>query len=247
MNHYKNYFFLIPVFLLLAFLGCKKKDNSEPFTEIMEPRNQDLFFSGSSFNVEAKYWDDIELLQYSIISNIEEPGIYNKKQVITQPYYFNQNYGLSGVESTKTDQIKIPVDIATGTYILEVFCVDFTGKISDSQFVKYRIQNVKDQKPPVLTINNLDENRVDTFKVSKPIQISGSAFDDQNLGAVFVSMYNPFDETFEYIQRFDLGGNVDSINVAATALSIPGNYSLIISLADNVNNRDTKEYRINVR
>jgi uncharacterized protein DUF4625 len=247
MNSRRTYFLLIPVILLLVVSGCKKKDSTEPFTEIIRPQNQDVFISGSTIEVEAKFWDDVDLLQYSIISSIEEPEIYNKKQVIIQPFSFNQNYGLSGVEANQTTPVKIPVDVASGTYILEVFCVDFTGKISESQLVKYRIQNVKDQKPPVLTIHNFDENRVDTFKVSKPIQITGSAFDDQNLGAVFVRMFNPGNQTFVSTQRYDLGGNTDTINVVATTPSIPGNYKLILSLADNVNNRDTKEYQVKIK
>lgn len=233
----------LPVMMAMELAACGTADINPPVATLVAPASQSTFNSASALTIETAFSDDTDLLQYTLTVLIEEDPTADVAHMEV-PFTFGQSYGLLGKQETKAVSLPIPLMVATGIYVVEVWCVDRNGNLSDKQQVRVRIANSFDNKAPQLTL----QQPASTFTTgaSSVISIQGTMSDDVQLGGVFA--YITEAGSPDIIRREVVGYDTKSaaFNFTITAPSIPGTYRLTVAAADKVNNRTLQEIQLTV-
>ena len=229
--------------MAVVLAACGTADINPPVATLLSPTSQSTFNSASALTIETAFSDDADLLQYTLTVLIEEDPTADVAHMEV-PFTFGQSYGLLGKQETKSVSLPVPLMVATGIYVVEVWCVDRNGNLSDKQQARIRIANSFDNKAPQITVQQPATSFTTT--TSSIITVQGTMSDDVQLGGVFA--YITEAGNADIISRQVVGYDTKSaaFNFTITAPSIPGTYRLTVAAADKVNNRTLQEIQLTV-
>ena len=227
---------LLAIGLLFALASCNREDLTNPGLELVNPQDQAQYLSGEDINLTAKLTDDKALLQYTVI--IEPVSGYGKIAHPISGISFSNTFGASGKALTATQVINIPVATGTGEHILTAFVTDNAGNRSPEIKINLFIQNSEDQEIPGVTFAAAPS----PVNAGGTLVVSGTATDNKELGAVFLTMTKDGATAVEMEDH--LIGTSSSFTFNVTAPTVPGTYKLKVLIADKANNRSFQEIDI---
>lgn len=236
--------------LLFAFLSllaaCTPVDEMAPTIQLVSPTEGDTRTTGTDLTVTALFSDDRDLMQYSIV--VEMPDAIGIDQVaMLQPLFFARTWGISGRDYDATQPVEVPTATAAGQYRLRVWCVDRSGNESPRESIMFTLQHASDQTVPALMVNVLTTTGPNIVAPGANLRVMGTATDNQALGGLFARLYESGSNNLVATRDQNLQGPADFFDFNLQVPNTAGNYLLVVSLADFVNNRQTMSFPITVQ
>lgn len=253
----KVFLFISAGILLLS--ACKKDkkeevDNQKPSITVNKPSTNALAKSGSDFEIDIQFHDNMNLSQYKLEIHPNFDGHTHGKteNESTAPWEWDTIVNISGKEHQAKFKIKVPMNVQAGNYHFMAMCTDQNGFEAPFKVIDIKVINLEDTIPPTLIVNypSLSTENVLEFAANenqKIISFQGSITDDQRIKGIKIQLYEHGLDTqpiYEY-QNFNLNGtSFDLTNLNfyfyKDDLKDNGEYEMKIIAYDGVGNATEK-------
>jgi len=250
---------------ILLLSACKKDkkeevDNQKPSIIVNKPSSNALAKSGSDFEIDIHFRDNINLSQYKLEIHPNFDGHTHGKteNESTAPWKWDTIVNISGKEHHAKFKIKVPMNVQAGNYHFMAMCTDQVGFEAPFKVIDFKVINLEDTIPPTLIVNypSLSTENVLEFAANenqKIISFQGSITDNQRIKGIKIQLYehghnehghNHTQPIYEY-QNFNLNGtSFDLTNLNfyfyKDDLEDNGEYEMKIIAYDGVGNTTNK-------
>lgn len=119
--------------------SCDKEDTKKPVINLIEPEDEEVFFTGTEIHFEAEFSDDTELASYKIDIHFDDGHTHKSAGLVDEvEFSFQKSWDFEPGKKNALihhHEIVIPelIDgkpVKTGHYHFMVFCTDKAGNES---------------------------------------------------------------------------------------------------------------------
>jgi hypothetical protein len=214
-----------------------------PQIELQSPAANQNFMSGDTIHFEALFTDNYQLLSYVLVIKDSFDDHHKKASQTVAPFSYSENKSLQGSSEEVISEIRIPVDVAAGHYLLYVECTDAVGNEAYPRQIGFTLHNSTDLLEPDIMVTSLSDTTPNNYLAGSTIHLQGTITDNVALSNLVILIWNG-SGLIVYEDDLSLQTNPYNLDLQILAPSTPGTYTLRLFCHDQVNNVGTREFQV---